>query len=51
MDELESHFVEPWLLFIEWPIGILHIPNSFQYIVNIVKIGLNVRKFCIIQVA
>ena len=50
MDELDSHLVEPWLLFIEWPSGILYIPNSFQYIVNIVTIGSNHRKFSIEQV-
>ena len=50
MEELDSHLVEPWLLFIEWPSGILYIPNSFQYIVNIVTIGSNHRKFSIEQV-
>ena len=50
LEELDSHLIEPWLLFIEWPIGILPIPNSFQYIVNIVIIRMNVRRFSIEQV-
>jgi tRNA A37 threonylcarbamoyladenosine biosynthesis protein TsaE len=48
--ELESHLVEPWLLFIEWPNEILSIPNSFQYIVNIVMIDQNIRNFYIEQI-
>lgn len=48
--ELESHLVEPWLLFIEWPTEILSIPNSFQYTVNIAIIDQNVRNFSIEQI-
>jgi len=50
LEELDSQLLEPWLLFIEWPNGILSIPNSSQYIVNIVIIGLNARRFSIEQV-
>ena len=50
LEELDSHLLDPWLLFIEWPNGILSIPNTSQYIVNIVIIGLNVRRFSIEQV-
>ena len=50
LEELDSQLLDPWLLFIEWPNGILSIPNSSQYIVNIVIIGLNVRRFSIEQV-
>ena len=50
LEELDSQLLEPWLLFIEWPNGILSIPNTSQYIVNIVIIGLNVRRFSIEQV-
>ena len=50
LEELDSQLLEPWLLFIEWPNGILSIPNTSQYIVNIVIIGLNARRFSIEQV-
>lgn len=50
LDEIESHLVEPFLLFIEWPNEILSIPNSFQYIVNIGIVSLDVRTYSFEQI-
>ena len=48
--ELETHLVEPWLLFIEWPNETLSIPNSCQYVVNIDIISLENRTFSFEQI-
>ena len=50
LEELDSHLVEPWLLFIEWPVELLAIPSEAQYLVDICILDVTERSISIRQI-
>ena len=49
--EIESLLIEPWLLFIEWPVELLAIPCDAQYLVDIHILDVAERRISIRRIS
>ena len=49
--EIETFLIEPWLLFIEWPVELLAIPSKAQYLVDIRILDVTERSISIRQIS
>jgi tRNA threonylcarbamoyladenosine biosynthesis protein TsaE len=49
--EIETLLIEPWLLFIEWPVELLAIPSKAQYLVDIRILDVTERSISIRQIS
>jgi len=49
--EIETLLIEPWLLFIEWPVELLAIPCDAQYLVDIHILDVAERRISIRQIS
>ena len=49
--EVETLLIEPWLLFIEWPVELLAIPSKAQYLIDIRILDVTERSIDILQIS
>ena len=49
--EVETLLIEPWLLFIEWPVELLAIPSKAQYLIDIRILDVTERSIDIRQIS